>query len=435
MVVTLAILNGPRRQFSTPLASPGRYIIGSGEVADFRISDDDDPYVSGQHALIDVTRSYCTIQSLAGLNPLIVNGEHVREKRLSEGDVVQVGFTRIGVSTSIPCCYQCGKTDEALIESAESDGRFCEFREVAIHAHSACLSPDPQFASRKIAGFDVQRSLGHGGFGSVWLVHDLKTSRLWAIKQMRGMSGEDYSHRFRREGRFLVQFVHSRIARCVEVGEDPDAGSYLVCEFIPGQDLARFVREKGPQPPWWMIDVMIQVLAGLHFLHTRPGVIVHRDVKPDNVLLKLENVSGTAAPLAKLADFGISRALAGPGSTRLTKPGAVPGTFFYLAPEIFSGESYGPAADVYSVGVTAYYVLTGKHPYDFPREAGDAALLYHLLSNDPIPIQARLPGIPASVAAVIDKACTKDPRRRYPTALGLAEALIQARKGGAAVRG
>ena len=435
MVVTLAILNGTRKDFSATLASPGRYIIGSGEIADFRISHDDDPYVSGQHALIDVTRTHCRIQSLAGLNPLIVNGEHVREKLLSQGDVVQVGFTRICVGTSIPCCYECGNPDESLIESAESDGRYCEFSEIAIHAHPACLSPDEQLASRKIAGFDIQRSLGHGGFGSVWLVHDHKTSRLWAIKQMRGMSGEEYSRRFQREGRFLVEFVHSRIARCVEIGEEPDGGSYLVCEFIPGQDLGKFVRSNGPQPEWWMIDVIIQVLAGLHFLHTRPGVIVHRDVKPDNVLLKFKKVAGAAAPLAKLADFGISRALEGPGSTRLTQIGAVPGTFYYLAPEIFSGESYGPAADVYSVGVTAYYVLTGKHPYDFPREAGDAALLHHLWRNDPIPIEARLPGISASVARVIDKACSKDPTRRYPSALDLAEGLIQARNASSAVGG
>jgi serine/threonine-protein kinase len=215
----------------------------------------------------------------------------------------------------------------------------------------------------------------------------------------------------------------------VEVGEDPDAGSYLVCEFVPGQDLKRFVREKGPQPAWWTIDVMIQVLAGLHFLHTRPGVIVHRDVKPDNVLLKLENAPATTAPLAKLADFGVSRALEGPGSTRLTEPGAVPGTLSYLAPEIFSGKPYGPAADVYSAGVTAYYVLTGKHPYDFPREGGDVARLYHLLSNSnlPIPVQARLPSVPASAAGVIDKACSKDPGCRYPSALEFAEALMQTR--------
>jgi len=176
-----------------------------------------------------------------------------------------------------------------------------------------------------------------------------------------------------------------------------------------------------------MIDVMIQVLAGLHFLHTRPRVIVHRDVKPENILLKLEKLDGAAAPLAKLADFGISRALEGPGSTRLTQPGAVIGTFYYLAPEIISGEPYGPAADVYSAGLTAYYILTGKHPYDFPREADDAALVYHLWTNDPIPIRMRSPGIPEAVAGVIDKACSKDPKCRYPSALKLAEALAQVR--------
>ncbi len=425
MVVTLTILNGPQKDFTVPLASPGRYVIGGGETADFRISRDDDPYVSGQHAVIDVDPSDCTIRSLAAPNPLVVNAEHVREKRLSEGDVVQVGFTRIGVRTAIPYCYRCGNTDGELIRSAESDGRFCELREVAVHAHPGCLKPDDRIPPRQIAGFEVQRCLGQGGFGSVWLAYDRKTSRLWAIKQMNEFSDPQQAHRFQREGKFLTEFVHPRIARCVAIGEDQ--GSYLVCEFVPGQDLAKFVREKGPQPAWWTVDVMMQILAGLHFLHTLPQVIVHRDVKPHNILLNLVKDPGMSAPLAKLADFGISRALEGPGSTRLTQTGAVPGTLEYLAPEVLKGQAYGPPADVYSAGVTAYFVLTGTHPYDFPREAGVQAMVYHLWTNEPVPIRRRVPGIAASIALVIDQACCKDPGRRYPTARELAQALMQVR--------
>ena len=428
MIVTLAILNGPRKGFSADLASPGRYIVGSSETADFRIATNEDPFVSGQQALIEVTRSRCTIQSLAGVNPLSVNGEHIRNKSLSDGDVVQVGFTRLGIRTSTPYCYLCGKTDDELIELAESDGRFCEFREIAVYAHAACLRPEHQFLGRKIAGFDIQRCLGRGGFGSVWLVHDRKTSRLWAIKQISGVASEDYLYRFQREGRFLIEFVHSRIARCLGIGDDPEAGSYLMCEFVPGQDLARFVRENGPQPPSWTIDIVTQILAGLHFLHTRPGVIVHRDVKPENVLLKRGNCSG-AAPVAKLADFGIARALEGRGSTRLTTPGMVPGTFLYLAPEVFSGRDQGPLSDVYSAGVTAYYTLTGKHPYDFPSGAADAALLHHLWSSNPVPVQLRLSAVPAAVAGAVNRACSKEPKDRHSTALEFAEALNETRTG------
>jgi serine/threonine protein kinase len=170
---------------------------------------------------------------------------------------------------------------------------------------------------------------------------------------MRQLSSEDYAHRFRREGTFMLEFVHPCLVRCIDAGEDADAGSYLVCEFVPGLDLGKFVREKGPQHPKWTINLIVQLPAALHFLHTRPGIIVHRGVKPDNILLRRPDDQGGAAPQAKLAGLVISRALEGPGSTRLTMPGAVPGTIAYLAPEIFSGISYGPQAGVYSAGVTA----------------------------------------------------------------------------------
>jgi len=169
---------------------------------------------------------------------------------------------------------------------------------------------------------------------------------------------------------------------------------------------------------------MLQILSALDFLHTLPNVIVHRDVKPQNVLLKFDRAATGAIPVAKLADFGIARALSGPGSTRLTQVGGVPGTLFYLAPELLlSGAAYVPNADVYSVGVTIYHVLTGRYPYEFPPESSDIVSLLNVYSKDPIPIRERLHGISQSLATVIDTACARDPDRRHPNAGAFAEAL------------
>ncbi len=149
---------------------------------------------------------------------------------------------------------------------------------------------------------------------------------------------------------------------------------------------------------------MIQVLKALEFLHTRPNVILHRDVKPRNILL---NFRGNCRHLsiAKLADFGIARALDGPGSTRMTQAGAVPGTLLYLAPDVLLDRTvYGPQADVYAAGVTTYYTLTGKYPYNWPDEGGELAFLFRLNSQEPIPIQDQLPDIPVQLCNILNQA-------------------------------
>jgi serine/threonine-protein kinase len=242
---------------------------------------------------------------------------------------------------------------------------------------------------------------------------------------MKGPSG-DYALRFKREGRFLLEFVHPRVVRCVAAAEDPVEGGYLVCEFVPGADLSKYVREKGPQPASWSAKVIIQLLAGLHFLHTRPGMIVHRDVKPANVLLRLDRLMLCEAPIAELADLGMARALEDSGSTRLTQMGMVPGTAQYIAPEVFSGQEYGPAADIYSAGIAAYYTVTRQFPFDYPPEAEENAYPFHVLAKEPLPVQMRLPAIPPLIGAAIDKACRKDPGQRHPSALEFAQALKQA---------
>lgn len=427
MLVKLTQLTGPKKDRSMTLRSPGRYIVGSGEAADFRVSHEDDPYVSAQQAVVEVRPSSCSIRSLAGLNPLIVNDKHVREKILQDGDVVKVGLTSIGVRTVLPRCHRCGRTDDGLVKCAESDQRFEEFSDIAVHAHSGCVTVDSQFAGRTIAGFEILTSLGVGGFGSVWLSYDHKTNRLWAVKQMKKWVGDQ--RRFKREGKFLTQHIHPLIVRCVDIGEDVVEGNYLVCEFVPGQDLSKLVRETGPPPVSWTIDLVLQILGGLHFLHTRSGAIIHRDIKPENVLLKGEKDQLTVVnPAAKIADLGIARALDGPGSTRYTEPGALPGTFYFLSPETLKGQPYGPSTDVYSAGVTAYYVLSGKYPYDFPKGADDYAMLYHVLTNEPKPLQERRPDISTALAAVVDQACCKNPAVRYGSALEFAHALVQSRR-------
>jgi Protein kinase domain/Inner membrane component of T3SS, cytoplasmic domain len=426
MVLTLHILNGARQGARIALRSPGRYVLGSAASADVRIAPDDDRYVSSQHAVIEVDASGSVIRSMAALNPLTVNGEGVARRTLNNGDVLQVGLTRFAVERLLPVCFRCGATDDALTKSAESDDHFAELNDVATYAHAACVRPDPQVSGRRLGRFTVLRKLGQGGFGVVWMVHDPATSRVWALKQLR-TAPDDTLARFLREGRFLTQHTHPMIVRCVEIGEADDAGMYLLCEYVEGEDLSRYLARNGRQTETWTIDVMRPMLIALDFLHTRTGVIVHRDVKPANVLL--HRPSPQSADLkVKLADLGIARALEGPGSTRLTANGGIAGTPEFLAPEVWSAAPYTPVADIYSVGVTAYRALTGALPYDYVGEM-DQRFGLHVLTHDTVPIRRRLPSVSPRLAEAVDTACRRNPSDRYPTAEAFARALLEAKAG------
>ena len=378
--------------------------------------------------MVELTPARVVVRSLAPLNPLRVNGQPVRDQELAPGDIIQVGLTRLRVETKLAVCYVCRGSDPELSAAAESDGRLLEFSEIAVYAHRSCLAVDPEVAGPALEGVEIQRKIGGGGFGVVWLGYEPRTSRVWAIKEMRkdvlhagSLTGQtSFAKRFQREGRFLSEFVHPRVVRCIDIRESKDGGVCLLCEFVVGEDLGQFLRRhsleeflKGhsTQPADWTIDVMLQVLDALACLHTSRGVIVHRDVKPENILLK-HPVDPLAVPEVKLADLGISRALEGPGSTRLTETGMVIGTPQFIAPEVLQGLPYTPAADIYSVGATAYYVLTGRYP-----------------SNPPISLRKRSPQASNSLVEAIDTACRSDPDERFQTAESFAAALADARGG------
>lgn len=264
--------------------------------------------------------------------------------------------------------------------------------------------------------FRIDAPLGEGGIGRVFRAWDLRSSTAVALKVLRPELAREarVRRRFRREARAVGRLVHPHIVRLLAYGEDAGGTPYLVMELIEGRSLAD-LRDDG-LPLDGLLTVIDQILGALAFAHARG--VVHRDVKPENIIVHLD---GTA-PRAKLLDFGFAR-VEDDQDPRLTQAhGDAFGTPMYMAPEQASGRSsVGPPTDLYGVGVILYEFLAGRPP--FTGAHGMAVALKHLMEDVP-PLVPR-PGwqVPAGLERVVRRALEKDPRDRYQTAADMRRAL------------
>lgn len=259
--------------------------------------------------------------------------------------------------------------------------------------------------------YRLEARIATGGMGEVWRAHDNALGREVAIKLLKPEFAGDpvFRTRFEGEARHAAVLHHPGIAAVYDVGEglapSGDPRPYLVMELVDGRPLSALIRRDHGMDPDAVRDLIGQAGEALAAAHA--AGIVHRDVKPANLLV-------TPDRTVKVTDFGIARALAG---ATVTGTGAVMGTPQYLSPEQARGETATPASDVYGLGVVAYECLAGRRPFD--KETAVATALAHL--NDPVP---PLPDtVPPELAAVVMRALSKRPAERYPDAGALAAAI------------
>jgi serine/threonine protein kinase len=270
----------------------------------------------------------------------------------------------------------------------------------------------------EIAGrYRIERRLGLGGMSTVHLALDTRLERHVAIKLLAEHLADDptFVSRFQREALSAARLVHPNVVQVFDSGFDPATGRhFIVMEYVPGQSLAEILREQPQLGLDETLSVVVQACHGLDYAH-RQGV-VHRDVKPGNLLRSPDGV-------VKLADFGIARAT---DQSSITQVGSVLGTAAYLAPEQAAGEEAGPTADLYSLGVVTYQCLAGRLPY----EAGSLSELVLKQQREAPPRLDELrDDVPTTLAAAVAVALSISPRARYQSARGMAEALDQAAQG------
>ena len=260
--------------------------------------------------------------------------------------------------------------------------------------------------------YRVERHLARGGMAEVYLARDELLHRSVAVKVLFPELAQDSSfvERFRREARAAAGLNHPNIVSVYDFGQD--VGSYfIVMEYVDGVTLRDIIRSDGPVPAARAVEIGADIAAALEAAH-RHGVI-HRDVKPGNVLI--------AAGTVKVADFGIARA--GDPRESLTRTGAVMGTATYLSPEQAQGKPIDHRSDIYSLGVVLYEMLTGRPP--FVAET-PVAIAYQHLSETPVPPSERAAHVPPALDGVVLKALAKDPDARQSSAERLRSELLAA---------
>jgi serine/threonine protein kinase len=264
--------------------------------------------------------------------------------------------------------------------------------------------------------YRFESRIATGGMGEVWRATDTMLGRPVAVKVLKSEYADDptFRSRFETEAQHAAALVHPGVAAVYDVGESRALGladgsqlprPFLVMELVDGQPLSALLRGGRPLDPAAVRDLMAQAADAIGAAHR--GGIVHRDVKPANLLV-------TPDRNIKITDFGIARASDGLG---LTGTGQVMGTPQYLSPEQARGGTATPASDVYSLGVVAFECLAGHRPFD--SDSPVATALAHL--NDPVPVLP--PSVPADLAAVVRRAMAKEPARRYADGDAFAAAL------------
>jgi predicted Ser/Thr protein kinase len=250
--------------------------------------------------------------------------------------------------------------------------------------------------------YELEEVVGHGGMSTVFKAHDSLLERNVALKVLHQQynEDEDFVERFKREARSVAQLQHPNIVTVIDRGEEAGR-QYIVFEFIDGENLKELVVRKGRLGLRDALEIALEVARGLAFAHDHG--LVHRDVKPQNVLL---NGDGRA----KVTDFGIARSL--DVDHGVTQTGTILGTSNYIAPEQASGQLVDAQTDVYSLGIVLYEMLTGELP--FPGESFVAVAMKHIQEPSPNVLDVR-GDLPLRVAEMIDRALEKDPEHRFPT--------------------
>jgi eukaryotic-like serine/threonine-protein kinase len=267
-------------------------------------------------------------------------------------------------------------------------------------------------AATTIAGrYRIQGRLGVGGMSTVHLAFDQRLERYVALKLLAEHLADDptFVSRFRREALAAARLIHPNIVQVFDFGFDEGHHQhFIVMEHVPGHSCAELLRDRGHLDTQQTVDIVVQACRGLDYAH-RNGV-VHRDVKPGNLLV-------SDSDLVKLADFGIARAT---DQSSITQVGSVLGTAAYLAPEQARGEEAGPRADMYSLGVVTYQLLSGRLPYE-ATSLSELALKQQ--RESPTPLDQLNPSVPHELAQAVSVALALDKEDRPSDASAFGEGL------------
>ncbi|WP_242634415.1 serine/threonine-protein kinase [Marinobacter salicampi] len=286
---------------------------------------------------------------------------------------------------------------------------------VSLEATRTLVMPDQKVSKPTLGRYQVERELGRGAMGVVYLGKDPRIARTVAIKtfsysQFEGAELADLKARFFREAEAAGRLNHPDIVTVYDVGEEADL-AFIAMDYASGKPLSAFSKPKGLLPLPVVLDLMARVAEALDYAHSQK--IVHRDIKPGNIIFNPK--SGDM----KITDFGIARIT----DDSATRTGSIMGSPLYMSPEQLKGQKVTGASDIYSLGVTLYRLLSGQTPFQ-----GDslANLTYQVLNKRPRSVREFQPDVPDAAVRIINKAIQREPGKRFASAGEMAQALRRA---------
>jgi hypothetical protein len=444
--VSLVVIAGPIRGQRFEFEEHDTFLFGRSPECHARL-DARDAAASRHHFLLEVNPPRARLRDLGSLNGTHVNGirhggrhldespEEARlrgavEVELRDGDEIRVGETHLRVSIEGAACQECHRPilDGEGQSGAWVDGAWlCETcrrgtvtRGLGPTERPGSTTPqafadDPLVPPGTLVGsYVVERMLGQGGMGAVYLARSPDDGRPVALKLMlpRAEVDEAAAEIFLREIEVTRALRHPNIVALLDFGSH-DGRFYFALEYCPGGNAeSLLLRSGGRLRLPTLVRLAVDALEGLAAAHA--AGFVHRDIKPDNVLLAEDGA-------AKLADFGLAKSFQQAGLSGMTTTGAVAGTFYFMPREqLTSFRQVRPVSDVWSTAATLYYLLTGEYARDF---AAPQDPLTVVLRGGVIPLRERDPALPGDFSAVIDRALLDDPSCRYPTAREFLAAL------------
>ncbi len=388
MEISLTFLNGAHNGQTLEFRGPRRLVVGRGEKADLPILD---AKISRRHAELVVMDDAVHVEDLGSANGTFVNGQRITVEKLESGDRVRFADT------------------EAVVEVSLSEGtlRLPATTPVAPSV-TPFFGPLPE-----IPGYQLVSCLGEGTVGAVFKAR-AKDGSLVAIKvgKVRAETTAEDRKRFVREAAVARSLVHPNVVQVLDQGEH--RGSlYLVMELVTGESLRARLSRTGPFPVAFALQVFQPIASALE--QARRQGLVHRDVKPENIVLREDGVP-------KLTDFGLAKSVFGSG-TDLTRPGDTVGTLAYMAPEqIERAGSADHAADIYALGASLFHVLAGRVPF----KATSTVEYFQKIRHEKAPALDELrPDVPPVVRAIVQRCLMKKPEDRYKSAGEVARILEQ----------
>ena len=450
MKVQLAVIEGPHSGRSFQFDAHDTFIVGRGTHSHFRLPSKD-PYFSRTHFMIEVNPPLCRLFDMASTNGTFVNGRQVTEIDLHHGDSISGGDTTIAVAIeglpadaavrgtlletlpprnlglrqtlAVPMSSAGdGDPRRTQAEASRSDCGSDEARRTLVEGAPLSGSDrssgqSPTSPPAQIGRYAVVREIGRGGMGTVYLATDTDGSQV-AVKTIAPNvpACSNDVDLFLREATILQELKHPNIVQFLEQGEQ--AGLlWFAMEYVAGQNAAALLREAGPLPTPRAVSIVCQLLAALEHAHRLQ--FVHRDVKPENVLVT--TIEGKAR--VKLADFGLSRVYQASTMSGLTLHGQMGGSLAYMAPEqVTSYRDVHPACDQYAAAATLYRLLTGKYIHEFPQAFHERIL--KILQGTPIPLRQRRPKTHPALAMAVDRALARDPDKRFASCEEFRQALL-----------